>query len=214
MGIVRLRSVLHPRSIFAACLALTLGIALARPARADDVAQAREHAQKGLSAYALGQYARAASEYEQAFALKADPALLYNAAQAQRLAGNKARALLLYQNYLRLFQDQPNRPEVERHITELQHAIESEKQAQSAPPTVPLPEHGAAPATAATAPQETSTTRADLTATAPERKRVKPWVWGVIGGAAAVALGLGLGLGLGLSQTSDPTPSIGRAMVH
>jgi hypothetical protein len=40
-------------------------------------------------------------------------------------------------------------------------------------------------------------------------------VWGVIGGAAAVALAVGLGVGLGLSSSPiDPTPSIGRAMVH
>src|SRR6185503_10572696 len=96
-------------------------------ARGDDLGQARMHAQKALAAYALGRYAQAASEYEQSFALHADPALLYDAAQSQRLAGNKPRALLLYKNYLRLFENVPNRAEVGRHITELEQAIESEK---------------------------------------------------------------------------------------
>ncbi|HEY7953664.1 MAG TPA: hypothetical protein VII38_00165, partial [Polyangia bacterium] len=157
---------------------------------------------------------------EQSFSLHADPALLYNAAQAHRLAGNKPRALLLYKNYLRLFQDVPNRSEVERHIAELEQAIDSEKKAVTAPPTEPMSAaKGPATAPAAAIPQTASpapaTTRADLTARAPERKRVKPWVWGVIGGAAAVALAVGLGVGLGLSSSPiDPTPSIGRAMVH
>jgi tetratricopeptide (TPR) repeat protein len=191
-------------------------------ARGDDLEQARLHAQKGLAAYALGHYAQAAGEYEQSFSLHADPALLYNAAQAHRLAGNKPRALLLYKNYLRLFQNVPNRDEVERHITELEQAIESEKQAVSAPPTEPMPSEktplsAAAPAAKVqvTASQAPTASRADLTARAPERKRVQPWVWGVIGGAAAVALAVGLGVGLGLSSSPiDPTPSIGRAMVH
>ena len=46
---------------------------------------------------------RAADNYEKAFALKPDPAVLYNAAQAHRLAGNKQRALDLYQSYLRMY---------------------------------------------------------------------------------------------------------------
>src|SRR6185436_3078335 len=63
-------------------------------------------------------------------------ALLYNAAQAHRVAGNKQRALLLYQNYLRVYGKQvKNRDEVERHIQTLQRAIDSEVQSQTAPPT-------------------------------------------------------------------------------
>src|SRR5437762_2788493 len=71
-------------------------------ARADVTEDARIHYQKALAAYGLSNFAEAATEYEQAFALKPDPALLYNAAQAHRLAGNPERALQLYQNYLNL----------------------------------------------------------------------------------------------------------------
>jgi tetratricopeptide (TPR) repeat protein len=87
----------------------------------DDRAEARAHYDKATTAYALGRYAEAASEFEQAFALKADPALLYNAAQAYRLAGRRDRALELYRNYLRVFgRRAEHASDVEWHIAELE----------------------------------------------------------------------------------------------
>ena len=64
---------------------------------------AKEHYDQANAQYGLGNYSKAADEYESSFELMHDPALLYNAAQAQRLAGNKQRALLLYQNLLRVY---------------------------------------------------------------------------------------------------------------
>jgi tetratricopeptide (TPR) repeat protein len=99
------------------------------PARADDKTEARAHYDKATTAYALGRYADAAGEFEQAFALKADPALLYNAAQAYRLAGRRDRALELYRNYLRVFgRKAEHAADVEWHINEL------EKLGTTAPP--------------------------------------------------------------------------------
>ncbi|MGZ3406679.1 MAG: hypothetical protein ACXVAN_09585 [Polyangia bacterium] len=213
---------------------LTLLILLvAVPARADNTSEARAHFEAGNAAYALGDYAAAAQEYEKAFALRSDPALLYNAAQAHRVAGNKPRALLLYQNYLRVYGSQvSNRAEVQRHIATLKQAIEVEQQSQSSPPTTPAP-LGTAPAPAhpettptapptnappptATEPPATSPTPAAgnaLTATAPTREErpliKKPWFWAVVGGAALVVAGVGIGLGVGLSGDKNPTPSLG-----
>ncbi len=81
-------------------LVLVLLFAAALPAVADPPATdaAHLHYEKAEAAYALGNYAKAADEFEQAFELKPDPAILYNAAQAHRIGGNKTRALLLYQN--------------------------------------------------------------------------------------------------------------------
>src|SRR5437868_9710921 len=104
---------------------------LALPARADKVAEAREHYDAGTAAYALGDYAKAASEYEKAFSLHPGPALLYNSAQAHRLANNKERALLLYQNYLRIYKNESNADEVRRHIANLQRAIETDRTTQT-----------------------------------------------------------------------------------
>src|SRR5262249_36399535 len=110
-------------------------VVAAWPAWAGDIEKARAHFKSGLAAYTLGDYPKAAEEYEAAYAEEPDPALLYNAAQAQRLAGNKARALFLYRNYLRYFPNQSNRAEVREHIANLQAAIDSEQRAKNTPPT-------------------------------------------------------------------------------
>src|SRR5688572_9812303 len=113
-------------------------VSLTRLSLAGNVEKAKEHYENGIGAYALGRYEDAAQEYEKAFALKPDPALLYNAAQSHRLAGNKTRALLLYTNLLRLFSSRlQNKDEVQRHIAALKEAIESEKRATTQPPIEP-----------------------------------------------------------------------------
>src|SRR4051812_24130672 len=123
--------------VFARFLAIVAIVcAITSMAHAESAADAKSHFDKGTTLFALGRYNEAAVEYEKAFELKSDPALLYNAAQAHRLADNKQRALLLYQSYLRLFGDRVNnRPEVERHITKLKAAVESEREAVKSPPT-------------------------------------------------------------------------------
>lgn len=175
-----------------------------------DKEAARQHYQRGLAAYALGNYTEAASEYEKAFAEHTDSALLFNAAQAHRLAGNKKRALLLYENYLRLFPAEVvRRDEVQRHIDELKAAIAADEQAATSPPTTPVPLSGElgpppqkapAPAIAAQAPP-------------PERPVYKrPWFWAVVGGAVVV-VGVGVGLGVGLgTQQHDPMANLGKVV--
>jgi tetratricopeptide (TPR) repeat protein len=109
-------------SIFA--LVVALAWATAPPAWAQAAASARDHYRRGLSAYGLGDYETAASEYEAAFKAKPESALLFNAAQAHRIAGHRERALELYESYLRLFENQvPNRAEVERRILELRQQL-------------------------------------------------------------------------------------------
>jgi hypothetical protein len=123
------------RLIGGIALLLVASVAMAAPTD-----EAKDHYKRGLAAYALGDYTSAATEYEKAFSLLPDPALLYNAAQAYRLAGNATRALFLYQNYLRLFSGQvSNKPEVERHIRDLKAVVEQQKKAQTAPPIDPQP---------------------------------------------------------------------------
>src|SRR5947208_866572 len=159
---------------------------------------AKELFEKGTAAYALGKYDEAAADYEKAFSLRADPALLYNAAQAHRQAGNKKRALLLYQNYVRLYGSRvSNRAEVDRIIVSLRKAIESDQQAAAAPPTETAPAAPApneptqtAPPPATTRPRATTTSetstaqRTDLTEQPAEKPLIKkPWFWAVVGGA-------------------------------
>ena len=103
-------------------------VALAGQARADNVEEARAYVNKATAAYALNHYAVAAENFEKAFELKPDPALLYNAAQAYRLAGNKERALELYESYVRVYTGRREmRPDIEGHIKQLKEAIERDR---------------------------------------------------------------------------------------
>jgi tetratricopeptide (TPR) repeat protein len=207
---------LRPLPVALVLLAL---VAVARAAGPED---AKAHYKKGLSYYALEKFAEAAIEYEAAFEIEPDPALLYNAAQAHRLAGNNPRALALYQSYQRLFPGQPNLKDVARHIAALKLAIESTGRARGSPPTEPIrpkPPVEPAPAVAPApepAPQPVPVVEPVVRRRAPEKKSTPRWVWGVVAGSVVVVgAGLGLGLGLGLTQgPAYPSPSIGTARVE
>ncbi len=101
--------------------------------------EARVYFDKATAAFALGHYPVAADNFEKAFELRPDSALLYNAAQAHRLAGNKERAVTLYQNYLRLYAKAVRRSEVETRVEELKKAIERDRQLATSPPTTTMP---------------------------------------------------------------------------
>jgi tetratricopeptide (TPR) repeat protein len=186
---------------------------------------AKAHDERAMSAYALGRFAEAAQEYEKAFELKPYPALLYNAAQAHRVSGNKARALLLYQNYLRVFGDRAsNAADVRRHISELKQAIESEERSKTSPPVEPFapgsPARSTTPSPPPTVPvekpvvnEEAKTTAVTAKTPGPAKALVKkPWFWVVVVGAAAVvATGLAVGIVYGSAKSQDPVPSMGVA---
>jgi tetratricopeptide (TPR) repeat protein len=201
-------------------------IVLAAPAvRAEEDARAVN--QRAVAAFALGQYGEAADLWEKCFAMKPQPALLYNAAQAQRLAGHKERALLLYENYLRLYgRVVQNRAEVERHVQLLSQAIETDQRVANAPPVGPeaaageraaekappprqAPRHEAQPPVKLDAPPVEAPPAVALVETkrepAPSRRNL--WIGlGVAAGAVAV---VAVVLGVVLGATSDPTPTRG-----
>jgi hypothetical protein len=104
--------------------------------------QARGYLDKATAAYALNRYGVAAENFEKAFELKPDPALLYNAAQSYRLAGNKERALELYESYLRVYGGQDKRAQVEARIKDLKQAIAHDKAVSTSPPYNTLPVNG------------------------------------------------------------------------
>ena len=82
---------------------------------------ARSISWEATAAFRAGRYGEAAEKYEAAFSLRPDPALLYNAAQSVRLAGNKARALELYGNYVRLYPDGASAEDARGHVAALDH---------------------------------------------------------------------------------------------
>jgi hypothetical protein len=115
-----------------------------RVAAADDAAQQASSAnEKAVAAFGLGNYARAAEQYEVAFRLKPDAPLLYNAAEAHRLAGNQRRALDLYRNFVFLYGAvSPLAPDAKKHVAELEAMLAAETSPAPAaypPPAAPVP---------------------------------------------------------------------------
>jgi tetratricopeptide (TPR) repeat protein len=212
--------------------AVSLAAAQPRTAAAAPADDARVYNDKATAAFALGRFAEAADHFEKAFELKPEAALLYNAAQAHRLAGNKERALTLYQSYLRVYGNKDKRSEVEARIRDLTAAIAKDKQDATRPPTTtepvtvapalatppptpapaPPPEPPAAPApvvavTAAPPPPEPPAVSLVAQPAPPEERSVtsSPWFWIAIGGAVVATVAVTLLLVV----KKDPDASIG-----
>ncbi len=175
-------------------------------ARADE--DAKTLYQRGTALFALHKYGDAAAAYEQAFVLRPDAAILYNAAQAHRLAGNKPRAVELYESLLRLYPDQRvDRREIAERIRQLKLAIAADDQLATAPPVTTL-QSPAMPLPSSAATIETRVVVVPVAVT-PEHRRRKPWMWGVIAGGAAVVGAVIVGVVVGTSKTVPPTASLG-----
>jgi tetratricopeptide (TPR) repeat protein len=178
-----------------------------------------DYQQKATAAYALGHYAEAAESFEKAFELAPDPALLYNAAQAYRLAGNKERALTLYENYLHVYGGQEKRAELESRIAELKKAIEHDKAVATQPPngTEPVKAPGAPAASPggvpSAQPPPADSSKPVLVnqpggqATESRPLTSKLWFWGVVGGAVIAAVVIGVVVATGGSK--DPSANLG-----
>lgn len=183
-------------------------------------ADAKEIYEQATAAFGLGHYAAAAEKYEAAFSLRPDPALLYNAAQSYRLAGNKPRALELYRNCLRLYPNFRNADDARRQVTNLKAEIEQEQDAKAAtvPPPVAVapapvapPPIAAQPPVAAAASTPLLLDRPAPTATAPAAEADRPftskaWFWTAIG---AVVVGGTVAVLLATRGTSYPDASFG-----
>ncbi|MBK8713517.1 MAG: hypothetical protein IPN32_02105 [Deltaproteobacteria bacterium] len=84
-------------------LALSLALALSWPtlARAEpSSSEADTELQRGLAAYADGEYEQAIAHFKRSHALRADPSTLYAWAQATRSVGDCAAAIDLYQRFI------------------------------------------------------------------------------------------------------------------
>jgi hypothetical protein len=193
-------------TVWALAAVLALLVFPSAPAEGADRSEARKAYDAATAAFGLGHYAEAAEKYETAFSIHPDPALLYNCAQAYRLAGNRARALELYRNYLRLYPDRSNAEEARSQVAALGKALEEERHAAVAPPPVvsaptpgPLPPSVApgpvtlspAPVTMASAPPPVSqTVAATVTSTPssepPPAAGSRTWLWIAVGAAVVV----------------------------
>ena len=182
---------------------------LVRTANADSAEDAKGYLEKANTAFALSQFDVAAENYEKAYALGPDPALLYNAAQSYRLAGNKPRALERYQSYQRMYGSE-KREEIEKHIADLKKAIEHDQEVANSPPVTTEPPTGDI---TKVPPLKTDGNTPVLVTGAESRPAErpltsKPWFWGAVAGGVAVVAVVVLLLASG---GDDPaSASIGR----
>lgn len=195
------------------CLIGTLQVRLAAAAPTAQVSEAKEYYDKATAAFALGSYPEAATNYEKAFSLKPDPALLYNAAQAHRLAGNNKRALELYKSYLRVFPQGAAREEATKHADTLSQekpAPVSQAPVASAP-LDPGPAKAELPAVSApTSPSSSDLQLSTAPVVEPEPSTsllASPVFWIVTG---VLVVGAAVVIGVAASGDKDPSASLGR----
>jgi tetratricopeptide (TPR) repeat protein len=201
------------------CCLVVVALLGGRAALADDASDAKSHYQKATAHYAVGEYKEAADEYEAAFKLKQDPALLYNAAQSHRLAGNNQKALLLYKNLVKLYPNTKYSTEAKDRIEKLEEAIATTQSPPNGPapvgdipsgvaapaPTAPPPPVPPAPAVAAApAPLVTAAPPPAADTNAPIYK--KWWFWA--GAGAVVAAGVITAVALSSGGTTTPWSNV------
>ncbi|MDQ3336357.1 MAG: hypothetical protein M4D80_14405 [Myxococcota bacterium] len=121
--------------------ALAIVIALTASAAADNnnVDKGRGHFKQGKEFQNSGAFERAAEEYKLAYAADPRPEMLFNIAQAYRLAKLKEQALDYFKQYL---DKQPNgagADEARKHVVTLTKEIDETHAAKQAPPPTVLP---------------------------------------------------------------------------
>lgn len=197
------------RTTYLALAVILVASSIALPARADDIAEAREHFRKGSNAFDLGHYQEAIKEYEAAYRIKDDAALLFNIGQAYRLQGDNQNAIRAYKSFLHRMPDASNRAEVERRIEELQKAIDQEGRAKEGPPEGTLSPNSPAPNTQVpppivpVSPTETTTPTAQVDEHAARTKKIAGLVVAGVG-VATLAVG-GVFAGLAVKAGDDLT---------
>lgn len=82
--------------------------------------RARELATEGQAAHVAGDYARAAQAFEHAYVLAPSNALLFDLAQAYRLAGDCESAAIMYRRYLDASDDVDAREVAWAHLRDMQ----------------------------------------------------------------------------------------------
>jgi tetratricopeptide (TPR) repeat protein len=182
-----------------AVITLCCLIFLSPIAFADDVSEARNHYQRATNHFAVGEFTKAGEEYQAAYKLKPDPALLFNAAQAFRLGGDSKRALVLYRNYLSFYPNESNAEEVRVQIEKLRTAIESE----------PVPAPAAEPPRIQSSPTSSPEAGPLAVQSKPARRPVYKqwWLWTAVG--VVVAAGVTTGVVLGTRSSWSNAPEFG-----
>jgi tetratricopeptide (TPR) repeat protein len=173
---------------------------------AEDARSAREHFERGSTAYDLGRFADAAREYELAYEAKNDPALLFNIGQAWRFAKEHEKAILAFRAYLRREPRTARRAEVEQRIVEMQNIIDAQKRSQDQPPKETLPVTVHKPVEPAPTPASPTPVAPPATGTVQQAKVEKPGRTMKTAGISLLAAGAAsLGVGIAFAVLEDTT---------
>jgi tetratricopeptide (TPR) repeat protein len=106
--------------LLAAGLATAGTTARAADASRDNLADARQAYDEGTRYYSLGEYEAAVKAFRRAYELAPAPALLFDIAQAHRLAGDCERALEAYRHFIRLDPASDHRADADANMAVLQ----------------------------------------------------------------------------------------------
>jgi tetratricopeptide (TPR) repeat protein len=177
-----------------AAAALFLCAATAHAASIEELQEAKQHYDRGMAHYELGEFGAAVDEFKLAYARSQAPGLLFNLAQASRLNKDYGQALHFYRSYLRVRPDAPNREDVEARIAEIEPIVELQRRAEAEK----LSAAGHAAAAAATVPSLRAQRSTSIVTTPPRGGR-RERVAGIVVGAAGVGL-LAAGVGLGVAS--------------
>jgi tetratricopeptide (TPR) repeat protein len=170
------------RGVLIACL-------LASVAHAGPQDDAKSHFKQGKAYEEAGAFARAAEEFEAAYAIDPRAEILFDIAQAYRLAGDKQRAIDNFKRFLDARPDGKAADEARLLVAELQRQIDEARAKEPTPPAEP-----AHPAPPVEHPQATILVR-----TSPPLR-----IAGLAAaGGGVIALGLGIKFGLDASSASD-----------
>jgi tetratricopeptide (TPR) repeat protein len=94
------------------------------------------HYQRATRAYDLQKYQEAIDEYQKAYEISGDPPMLYNIAQAYRLADQPSEAARYYRRFLQRMPNARNREDVERKIADQEKLADQRRKVE---PVVPPP---------------------------------------------------------------------------
>ncbi len=136
----------------AALIAAVL-VAAAAPAFADDTVspperipqRARELADKGRAYHDAGEYMKAVAAFKEAYVLAPSPGLLFNIAQAYRLAGDCDDAAWMYHRYLDTNPSEQARVLAEQHLSSVEKCGHGGLVLSSAPTVAVVPKLEAKP---------------------------------------------------------------------
>jgi tetratricopeptide (TPR) repeat protein len=177
-------------------LVLLALLALASPARAEspeELDRAKNHFEAGRALFTLGEYGRAAREFEAGYKIAPRPRFLLNLGHCYRKLGERDKAIDTFKTFLsQVPENDPDRPTAARFLEEL----ERERAAATAPPSPP-PERATPPPVVAPL-----TTRTEP----PRQKSGIRRYWWIIPVSAVVVSAIVIGAVVGATSSSTAEP--------